>query len=332
MASQKTKFAVGLFLASGISIAVISVIWLGTSRFLEKGHYYVTYFNESVQGLDKDSPVKYRGVPVGRVDRIEVAPDSKLIQVVMKMDKEQALDRDIVARLKAVGITGSMFVELDRKQPDEPDLSPALSFPSEYPIVASKPSEIGQILQGIDDILKKVNRVDFEGIGRKIEQNLNRIDRTITDANVKGLSKKVEASLARVMRILESEKWETILVSVEKASQSMSSMMGKGEGTLDDLRAILAGKQATIRAALDDFRKAMENANVLLERGTSLVSGTDDTLSYLKKHLIATGQNLEKASEKLDRVIELLSQQPSQLLFGDAPAPRPVEPDTGKRN
>ncbi|MBN1103453.1 MAG: MCE family protein [Deltaproteobacteria bacterium] len=332
MASQKTKFAVGLFLTSGIGIAVISLIWLGMSRFLEKGQYYVTYFNESVQGLDRDSPVKYRGVPVGRVDRIEVAPDSRLIQVVMKMDKEQTLDRDIVARLKAVGITGSMFVELDRRNPDEPDLSPALSFPSEYPIVASKPSEIGQILQGIDEVIKKVNRVDFEGIGRKIEQNLNRIDQAITDADVKGLSKSVEASLARMRRIFESEKWEAVLASAEKASQSLNSLMGKGESTLDDVRGILDGKQEVIRAALDDFRKAMENANVLLERGTSLVSGTDDTLSHLKKHLIATGQNLERASEKLDRVIELLSHQPSQLLFGDAPAPRPVEPDTGKGN
>ena len=116
MASQKTKFKVGLFMASGISIALISFIWLGMSRFLEKGRNYVTYFNESVQGLQRDSPVKYRGVSIGRVERIEVAPDSKLIQVVLKIDSGHTLEKDTVAQLKAVGITGSMFVELDRKK------------------------------------------------------------------------------------------------------------------------------------------------------------------------------------------------------------------------
>ena len=70
MASQKTKFAVGLFVAMGITLAILVTIWLGMSRFLQKGRFYVTYFDESVQGLDVDSPVKYRGVFTGRVESI----------------------------------------------------------------------------------------------------------------------------------------------------------------------------------------------------------------------------------------------------------------------
>jgi len=73
MASTRIKFTVGLFVASGIGFALIAVIWLGMSRFLEKGQYYATYFNESVQGLDIESPVKYRGVSIGRVQRVGVA-------------------------------------------------------------------------------------------------------------------------------------------------------------------------------------------------------------------------------------------------------------------
>ena len=147
MASKKTTFAVGLFVAGGITISMLSIILLGMSRFMEKGSYYVTYFNESVQGLAIDSPVKYQGVPIGRVERIRVAPDSQLIQVVMKIEETgRGLENNIVAQLKAVGITGSMFVELDRKKSDDPDLSPSLSFPSEYPIVPSKPSEITKIM------------------------------------------------------------------------------------------------------------------------------------------------------------------------------------------
>ena len=111
MASQRTKYTVGLFLIFGIGIALLAFIWLGMSRFLQKGHYYATYFNESVQGLDKDAPVKYRGVSIGRVDSIEVAPDARLIEVILKIETGQKLDNDIVAQLSPVGITGGMIIE-----------------------------------------------------------------------------------------------------------------------------------------------------------------------------------------------------------------------------
>jgi phospholipid/cholesterol/gamma-HCH transport system substrate-binding protein len=339
MASQRTKFTVGLFLASGIGIAVIAFVWLGMSRFLQKGQFYVTYFNESVQGLDIDSSVKYRGVPVGRVDRIEVAPDSKLIKVVLKIETGQALGRDIVAQLKSVGITGAMFIELDQRKTGEPDRSPPLSFPSEYPIVASKPSDISQLLQGIDDVLHKINRVDFEGIASKIKGNLDRIDQTIADANVKALSRSVETGLAAIQRLLADERWQRILTSAEQATGSLNTLLERGnhaaaaaEKVFTDVDGILADKQRTIRSTLDEFSRAVENANAMMEKGASLISSTDETISYLKRNLMITSQNLAHASEGLNRLIDLLLDQPSQLLLGDPPVPRKIDSDSGKRN
>ena len=339
MASQKTKFMVGLFLAGGIGIAVIAFILLGMSRFLEKGNNYVTYFNESVQGLDVDSPVKYRGVPVGRVERIQVAPDSKLIKVVLKIETGQALDRDIVAQMKAVGITGAMFVELDRKKEGEPDRSPPLSFPSEYPIVSSKPSDISEIFKGIDDVLGKVNRIDFEGLAAKIGSNLDKLDGTLADMNVKGLSRSVEASLEGLRRILADEKWKTVLANVERASASLNALLERGQAAMNSAEKVLAGvdgivseNRQTIQTAFDDFRKAVQNASSLLERTQTMVAGTDDTMADLKKDLVLTMQNMAHASENLNRLIELLLDQPSQLLLGDAPAPRKIELDSGKKH
>ena len=74
MATLKTKFMVGLFVVTGFSFAVVAVVWLGMSNYFEKGQYYVAYFDESVQGLDKDSPVKYRGVTIGSVNKHRCRP------------------------------------------------------------------------------------------------------------------------------------------------------------------------------------------------------------------------------------------------------------------
>lgn len=339
MAAQRTKFAVGLFLAGGIGLAVIAVIWLGMSRFLEKGQYYVTFFNESVQGLDIDSPVKYRGVAIGRVEKIGVAPDSNLIQVLLKIETGQPLGSDIVAQLKNVGITGSMFVELDRKREGEPDRSPPLSFPSEYPIVASKPSDIGQILQGIDDVLNKMKALDVEGISERVKGNLEKIDRAVTDLNMKGISRSIESSLQSISNILEGERWGRILASVEDTTRSLNALMESGQKSLalaerglERIDGILERNQDTIKTALDDFRRAMENANALVEKGAAMVNGTDESITYVRQHLVVTARNLEKASENLDRLIELLAEHPSQLFFGEAPLPRPVEQKREKKD
>ncbi|NVL90682.1 MAG: MCE family protein [Desulfobacterales bacterium] len=309
MASQKTKLAVGLFVASGIGITALAIIWLGMSRFLEKGQYYVTYFDESVQGLNTDSPVKYRGVSIGRVDRISVAPDSKLIQVVLKIESGQTLDSSIVAQLKSVGITGIMFVELDWKKEGASDRSPPVSFPSEYPILASKPSEISELLRGLDDVLNQLRFIDLKGISDKIKLTTDKIGHMVDDANIKAISTNIGSSLKSVERILDDQRWNKFMASIEKAGNSFDSLMN----------------EKMIKTAMENFKQAVENANKLLAQGASLVSKTDDTHSRLKHHLLVIARNLEKASENLNHLTDLLADQPSQLMFGQPPPPRKVE-------
>ena len=357
MASQRTKFAVGLFVASGIGITLMAIIWLGMSRYLEKGNFYATYFDESVQGLSKDSPVKYRGVSIGRVESIKVAPDSKLIQVLLKIESNQALDRSIIAQLKDVGITGSMFVELDRKKKGEPDRSPRITFPSEYPIVASKPSELSELLRGLDDVLNHIKTIDLKGISdklkltldnvnlmiadaevqavsAKVRESLVNIDRMIVDADVKGVSTKLQSSLESAGRILDSKRWDGILASVDDAAQSLNRLIDKAGSSLGQMDKMLVGvedmvadNEKDIKKAVEDLRQAMKNANVLLERGVLLIGSADDAFFQLKRQLSVSAQNLEKATDNLNQFLGLVADHPSQLIFGEPPVPRSVEPE-----
>jgi len=334
MASQKTKLAVGLFVACGLACAVLVIIWLGMSRFLEKGQFYVSYFDESIQGLVVDSPVKYRGVFIGRVDSISVAPDSELIKVVLKIDTGQTLDSNIVAQLKSVGITGSMFVELDRRAAGEPDQSPTLSFPSEYPIVASKPSEISELLSNISQALNQIKALDLRGISEKIKLTLDSIHQKVSEAEVKRISMKLESSLDRVDRILDEQRLNNIMTSVETTIQSMNTLLNsadrsleRAENTISRVDGIVSEKEMAIKTAIDEFRQAMQNANVFLAKGAALADGADNSLSHLMPHLLVVAQNLEKASENLNQIMETLEEQPSQFIFGEPPVRRAVESD-----
>jgi len=235
MASIKTKFNVGLFVILGITIATIAIMWLGISHYFEKGKLYAAYFDESVQGLNKDSPVKYRGVTIGRVESIGVAPDAKLIEVVMKVETDLKPGKNLVAQLKSVGITGIMFVELDNKKESEPDYSPEINFPSKYLVIATKPSDIKLYMEGLAKFLHEINSLNLK------------------------------SSL---------EKWDSAMVSVEEAGNSF----------------------------------------------TDLSDNADKTITNLQLYLLTTMQNFERASANLNKAIEQISDQPSQLLFSEPPA------------
>jgi phospholipid/cholesterol/gamma-HCH transport system substrate-binding protein len=258
-----------------------------------------------------------------------VAPDSKLIKVILKIESGQKLDQNIVAQLKSVGITGSMFVELDQKREGQPDQSPPLSFPSEYPIIASKPSEISGLIGGFDEILKQIKALDLEEISGKIKATLDNINQTVDDADVERISQTINSSFEKMEQILADQRWDKVLASAETAGQSLNSLLDEADRTLTRVQGIVLGKEETIKTALDNFSRAMENANLLLNKGTSLVSGTDASISELMHHLMVAAQNLEMASENLNQLMELLADHPSQLLFGEPPRPRNV--DGGKQ-
>ena len=208
-----------------------------------------------------------------------------------------------------------MFIELDHKQVAEPDLSPRFSFPSEYPIVASKPSNINTLMQSVGDALNQTKGMDLEGISEKIKLTLDNINQAIADANVKNISKNLDSSLEKTVQSLN--------MILDKAGHSLD----RAENTIGLLEGITVSKQKTIKKSIDDFKQTMENASILSKQGVSLVSGTHDSLFLLSRHLLTIAQNLENASENLNRLIEVVSDHPSQLIFGEAPIPRKVEPD-----
>ena len=166
MAKRSSYFLVGLFVTIGVLIGVAAVIWLGASNYFQKGSLYVTYFDESVQGLQVDSIVKYRGVDVGRVQQIGIAPDRRLVQVVMKIDAANFSVKGVAARLTLAGITGIVYVELDQTKPNETNMMPK-DFRPPHPVIPSAPSDIKQIEATINDVLNNLKQIDFKGISSR---------------------------------------------------------------------------------------------------------------------------------------------------------------------
>ncbi len=270
MPSSKTAFTVGLFTVIGLAIAITSIIWLGMSNYFEKGRNYVAFFDESIQGLDKDSPVKYRGVSIGRVKSVGVAPDATLIEVVMTIEKDMRLESDMVAQLKSVGITGIMFIEIDRKKDNEPDYHPPISFYTEYPIVVTKPSGLKIFMDGMDDIRSLINELDARGLSDKLKVTVDKVNQILenTDKAVSGLNRIVSNN---------EKDFNEAITSLKRSMRNADKFLKQGADLMKSSDTRLSDLQRHLIVTLQNLEKASEGlsnfADNISDRPSQLIFG-----------------------------------------------------------
>ena len=303
MVRQVSSRTLGLFVTLGIIIGVAVIIWIGASKYFEKGDRYVTYFDESVQGLQRDSAVKYRGVDVGRIEDIRVAPDNRLIEVVMKINLKEDVEKNSVASLRTAGITGIVFVELDQRDPEEPDLSPRLGFASQYPIIPSRPSQIRQIFSGIDEIIEKIKQLDLEDVAASLKATGKAAENLFGGPQTQRTLQNLESISTRIDQTAER---------IEKITAS-----GKLEGILDDTRTTLAEARALIVTTRDEL-KALKLAETA-EKTNRIVDNLSRTSRMTARDVQIMSDNLRRTSETLERLVERLEANPSDLLFSNRP-------------
>jgi phospholipid/cholesterol/gamma-HCH transport system substrate-binding protein len=318
MASVKTKFSVGLFVILGISAVFVFIVWLGMYEFFREGRRYVVFFDESVQGLNKDSAVKYRGVGIGRVESISVAPDGILIRIVLNLDEPLKQTEQVVAQIKSVGITGLMFVELERKKSGEVICRPRLSFEPKYPVIATKPSEIKKLLTDIHDIVDRLKSIDVKRISELLVETLDKTNQTLTEAEVKNVSAAVQQTLAQTREVLDPQEWTRIRKNLLTASAGINQLIENAENTVSDIDKALVEQNRRLSQTLQEFQNAAEQASFV-------INDTHDRIKRIDPELYSTLKNLEGAGENINKLVQDLMDQPSMLFFSNPPPAKPIE-------
>jgi phospholipid/cholesterol/gamma-HCH transport system substrate-binding protein len=355
--AKTSNFMLGLFVTIGVFLAAAAILWWGASKYFQKGVPFVTYFDESVQGLQVDSSVKYRGVDVGRVEQIRVAPDNKLIAVVMKIELQGDVERDTVAQLKAAGITGIVFVDLDRRSAEEADHSPKLSFPPPYPVIPSRPSQIAQILTSIDAIMDKVKGIDLQAISGKVEKEVRDLSSQIQQTaksvdhffqgpttqgilkNVESATRRADESLLRLEKTLAEGNLERILARTESAANQMDRTMARvdkalaegnveaalqeGQGVLQEGRGVLQEARHVLSALKEEIRSMKLGETTLPIK--ELAENLDRRTRTIGNEIRALSKNLQVASEKLEIILENAANRPADFIFSGPPPLRREE-------
>ena len=219
MSGRSSKFLIGLFVITGLMIGAIIIIWAGASDLFMKGSTYVSYFDESVQGLQNDSAVKYLGVEIGKVESIRVAPDYRLIEVVMKINLSGDLQKQTISQLRTTGITGIVFIELDRIKPGEHLDFQTVSFKTAYPIIPSRPSDISKLLADANKIMQSIKELDFKGISDQLKNTTKAIENFLAGKHTNNIMTNLDSTSANI-----DQSMENLRVTLEKLQEFSESI------------------------------------------------------------------------------------------------------------
>jgi MlaD protein len=315
MAVEKSYARLGIFIVLTLVLLLVTAVFFIQRLKQRPAIGMVTYTTDNVFGLDVSSPVRLRGVPVGRVTAIHVDPRGTIVQI----DFEVFLDRlntigldvsrlrtitdvggvfpNLRAQLMGNPITGEAYLLLD--QPENPPPPMELSSKPNRPYVPSVPSPFEMAQDRVPALLDRANQTlqRLREIVARMPDSLDRSDRFFDNAN-------------RIMRESElptlsadSRKFfATTSAQIEQIRSDMDGVIGR-EGSLvkfsDEARAEI--KAADFPAATQAAREAADNSRL----------AADD----LRRTLPAIRDSLQELRE-LSRMLE---DQPESLVYGQRP-------------
>ncbi|MEN6373367.1 MAG: MlaD family protein [Smithella sp.] len=310
MSGKSSKFLIGLFVIAGLLIGAVVIIWVSASDLLMKGSTYVTYFDESVQGLQTDSAVKYRGVEIGKVDSIKVAPDYRLIEVVMKINLAGDLQKHIFAQLKTAGITGIVFVELDRIKPGDVLDFKTVDFKTSYPIIPSRRSEINRFWAETNKIMQKIKEIDFKGISDQLKSTTKSIETFLVSGRTNQILKNLESMSA----------------NLDQSTAKLNNIIA--EGKVDNVFKETSDTLADARQLINRAKQEIEALNLAqkTDKTGEILNTLDKRTKSITLDLQDTAENLRVTSEQLQKLSESLNNNPAELIFSKpAPPRKPME-------
>ena len=111
MTPKSKNILVGIFVIFFSLGAIACITWLGSTAVREETDTYIAYLDESVSGLSQNSPVKYKGVTIGQVKKIQINPNNSNqveLQLIIKRGTPIKVDSELI--LTSQGITGLQYI------------------------------------------------------------------------------------------------------------------------------------------------------------------------------------------------------------------------------
>lgn len=334
MSAETKYFKLGAFVLSGIAIAVGAVVVLGAGSLMRKKVMAETYVDESVQGLDVGAPVKFRGVHVGQLEKIEFAGikydalDSRIGLTVAFWPEtlsgyggtdpvgklKDMVGKGLRIRLASAGLTGGLYLELDNFKPEEHAV-PAISWTPEHTYLPAIPSTNTRMMARVENVLGQVEKIKFDVISDKLVALLESVDKTV---------KAIAPAVDEVRKFTDEATGlvkDTRKVVTDDVGKEVKALMVQVREVLEkDVSPALKG----IRATADHLPDTLEKVDATLDRIGGTLRRVDRTLAEDNGSLDEALDNLRVVSQDLRELMGQVKRYPASAVFGEAPPKKAV--------
>lgn len=316
-----------------ILLGVIALFSFGGVNFFSKPERFVVYFNESIHGLDEGSPVKLRGVRIGRVVGMKVRAipsrsadePRSVVAVVCELSRDvvanasgepvdvsdrgelqHLVDEGLRAQLGVIGYaTGLLYVELDFYNPKTYPARPREGAGADYLELPAVPSKSAEFLRSLEEILSDVKRIDFAELGAQIEGLLVDTRRQINAADLGRVAREWADAGKAISGFVESPEAKQLLANAASASARLDYLLADLEKSVgpsgDQLNLVLS----EARTALADFTETATIMKRFINAQQNL--GDDASKAFVR---------IGDAASAVARLADFLERNPNALLSG----------------
>jgi ABC-type transporter Mla subunit MlaD len=319
MAVGTNRWKLGLFVIIGLGLALAALVVLGARNWSDKTARYLSFFDESVQGLEVGSPVKFRGVTIGRVSGIDVAIDHRHVQVTSELFIEQlgrlglgsiakggggglSIPQQLRVQVAQAGITGVKFIQLDYFDGTSYP-PPSLPFKTPPNTIPSTPSTMKNLE---DSVVRAANQ--FPDIALALLGTAAKLDSLMTQVEQERLPARAGATLTETNSAMSELKKQLHDLKAGELSAQAQQNLGQFQQTLqrvDRLVQRLESDEGLMRSA----ERAASSLNEVARGAQSVGPEFELTLREVKS-----------AARSVRRFTDALERDPDMLLKGRATA------------
>ena len=307
MENKAHAMAAGAFVLVVAALLALLAVWL--TRDNGERHLYELSTRETLSGLQPQAQVRFRGVPVGKVEFIGFDHKTKgNVLVRISVDVATPLTKSTFATVSSQGVTGLGFIQLEDDGPLTELLVPNDDDPPRIPL---KPGLLQKLLDKSEVIMDQV------------EAASTKLNKLLGDGNQQALMTAVQQFGQAADSINKvALKLDPVVSSLPRLSQEASVTMKSLKTAADDVSKT-AGEVGITAGRLNAKGGPLDK----LAEGGAALSATVETFSAATlPRLGEVAEETARAMRQLRRTVNAVDDNPQSLIFGNGPpTPGPGE-------
>ncbi|MEM1378662.1 MAG: MlaD family protein [Pseudomonadota bacterium] len=292
METKANYVAVGAFSLIVIAAFFGSIYWLNSVDAGGESAELNIFIEGSVNGLTNGSPVKFNGIDVGAIRRIDFDPENPR-QVIARalVRSDLPISTETSATLAFTGLTGIAHIELAGGNTMVDNVFAMAEEAGEPAMIRAEPAAVDDLVATAQDIFGRADSVLTE-LELFVAEARGPLTQTLENTS------RITEALAK-----NADQVDQFLVGIGSLGETLDGVSATLNSTLEGVDGLLSAvSPEDVEAIVGDLRGFTGNLNAASDRFEALAQTAETTLTGLQ----ATGESLGSTIERIDQITEAI--------------------------